>query len=441
MIQVKSRLFLYIVLLSAIFTEHELAAQTTVGEPQIVVRLPVARSTEGGNLVMQPNVSIEGSSAGLNLQQYRYRESSSAPVNYNYEENEPDKVFSLRDRLSFSSLGFESNGFEVFEDFDGVDGYLEPVFDKCKPVASYICNEFRGGSDCPECSPLKRMFGFEVHRNSFDKGIGLKRVPLALMEMDITQPLNNYRARIVSNYGTYAPDRAEFLWKGSTFGGPEPESSLDWQELRIVAETGSESFSLFTEYPLRMLDPELNGNTAGFGDMQVGNKLVLIDGKDWQVTQIFRTQFQTGASSKGLGTGYVRMEPGLLGRFRWTDRTYLHYELKYNFAIAGSPEFSGQVLRYGFGISHLLHETDTFAMMPTLEFVGWNVMDGLQSVPGGIPVEVDGASFLSILPGARFVLGPAGDLGLFELGVAGGFNTSNNGFYDKQLQIDLRFSY
>jgi hypothetical protein len=39
------------------------------------------------------------------------------------------------------------------------------------------------------------------------------------------------------------------------------------------------------------------------------------------------------------------------------------------------------------------------------------------------------------------VLGPAGDLGLFELGMAGGFNTSNNGFYHQQIQFDLRFSY
>lgn len=437
MIKVSFRLILTIVLLTVISANRVLIAQTNQVEPQIVVRLPVPHSTQSGNLVMQPNVSIEGAPTGLSLQEFRYREPP-PPVHDHYAESEPEKLFAPRDWFSFSSVGFESLRSEELEEFDG---YLQPLVERCKPAANYICNEFRGGTDCEECSPLKRMFGFDVHQCAFDKGIGLKRVPLALMEMDITQPLNHYSARITSNYGTYAPDRAEFLWKGSTFGGPAPESSLNWQELRIVAETGGERFSMFTEYPLRMLDPEINGNTAGFGDMQLGNKLVLINGNDWQVTQIFRTQFQTGASSKGLGTGYVRMEPGILGRFRWTDRTYLHYELKYNFAIAGSPEFSGQVLRYGFGISHLLHETDTFAVMPTLEFVGWNVMDGLQSVPGGLPVPVDGASFISVLPGARFVLGPAGDLGLFELGVAGGFNTSNNGFYDKQLQVGLRFSY
>jgi hypothetical protein len=268
-------------------------------------------------------------------------------------------------------------------------------------------------------------------------------VPLALMEIDITQPLNNYNTKFVLNYDTPTPDRAEYIWRGSTVGGPPREISLDWQEIRFHAQTGGERFAIFTEYPLRMLNPTWNSNTAGFGDMLVGNKLVLIDGNDWQVTQVFRTWFKTGASSKGLGTGHITLEPGILARFRWTDRTYLHYELKYNFPIAGSPGFAGEVLRYGFGISHLLYETDTFAWIPTMEFIGWSIMDGKQTLPdpAGTVVPVDGASFLSVMPGSRFVLGPAGDLGLFELGMAGGFNTSNNGFYSTQMQVQLRFSY
>lgn len=428
-------LVLPLCLLILVSADRDANAQTSEGASRIVVRLPVARSSPHGELVMQPNVSVEGAASG----EFLYHQPLlPAPV-----LADEDPVVGMYGSGESGELTYDGAP-RTYEsgDIEGIDSSEDGrMFGFCRPALDYICNEFRGGTDCEECSPLHRMFGFDVHQPTFDKGIGLKRVPLALMEMDITQPLNNYRARFIMNYDTPTPDRAEYLWKASAFGGPGPERSLDWQEIRVVAETGGERFSLFTEYPLRILDPEWNGNTAGFGDMQIGNKLVLIDGNDWQVTQIFRTWLPTGSSKKGLGTGWTRMEPGILARFRWTDRTYLHYELKYNFQIGGSPNFGGQVLRYGFGISHLLHETDTFAFIPTLEFVGFGVMDGQKTLPDGSIVPVDGENFMSILPGARMVLGPAGDLGLFEVGVAGGINTNNNGFYNTQLQFDLRFSY
>lgn len=405
------------------------------GTSKIVVRLPTARDGYDGRLVVRPNVDVLGEDVSAGYVP------SPAPA---YSESEsyslPETHVNSYSNPTWKGDGWAKEDKRRLRDVADKWG-MDRIFDKPRAVADYIWDELHGGTDCYECSPLKRMFGFDVHKNSFDKGIGRERVPLALMEMDITQPLNRYSTKFIANFDTPTPDRAEFLWKSPAFGGPKPEVSVDWQEIRVWAETGGDRFSFFTEYPLRIVNPVVNSATAGFGDMLIGNKLVLIDGNDWQVTQVFRTWFATGSARKGLGTGHVTMEPGILARFRWTDKTYLHYELKYNFPIAGSPGYAGQVLRYGFGMSHLLYETDTWAVIPTLEFVGWSVMDGLKTLPNGKVADVNHEQFMSILPGTRFVLGPAGDLGLFELGIAGGFNTSNNGFYSKQLQLHLRFSY
>ena len=128
-----------------------------------------------------------------------------------------------------------------------------------------------------------------------------------------------------------------------------------------------------TEIPLVLVDPVNNPNTAGLGDLQLTTKTVLLNGNDWEITQFFRTYLPTGDAMKGLGTGHVSLEPGFLFQYKWSPETYLHGELRYWFPIGGDPTQGGQVLRYGFGISHLLYENDVTAIIPTLEFVGWTV--------------------------------------------------------------------
>jgi hypothetical protein len=100
-----------------------------------------------------------------------------------------------------------------------------------------------------------------------------------------------------------------------------------------------------------------------------------------------------------------------------------------------------------------------------LEFTGHSVLDGQQTVPitvgldGSIPnidptrevfgefpfigqaEDVDGASFGTIQSGVRFVLGPKGDLGLFEVGVSGAISTANNAFFDHRALVEFRWSY
>lgn len=328
--------------------------------------------------------------------------------------------------------------------------FEQVVDDPAAPLlAAEECDECRGRPGlfgleslrCDKCGPFRQLFAFDLFKTSTDVGIGEERVMHAVFALDRTEPLNNVLIRYDSYRGMVTPDRAEYFWANPLTGPPLPERELDYQDLLFSMETGGDRFSMVTEIPIRMLDPINNGNTAGLGDISFGPKAVLVKGKRWQLAHIFRTFLSTGSTLKGLGTGHVSLEPGLLIRYRWTSRTYLHGELKYRFPVGADPSFSGQVLRYGFGAATVLYETDTFAVLPTMEFVGWSVLDGQKTLPNGLTADVDGEMFFSVQPGVRFVMGPKGDLGLFELGISGAANLSNNGFFDSLVRLEFRFTY
>jgi hypothetical protein len=278
-------------------------------------------------------------------------------------------------------------------------------------------------------------------------GVGSERLDMALMEIESSRPYNNLRLRFQSASGMDRPDRAEYFWaKPLPLGGRGPmipERSVDYQELRITMENGGEKFSMVTEIPIVAVDPVLNPNTTGLGDLNVGPKTVLIDGRKWRITQIFRTFIPTGSSLKGLGTKHTAMEPGLLTRYKWTDETYLHAELKYRFTIAADPFHAGEVFKYGIGVSHLWYDSDGFSLIPTLEFVGWSIVDGQVSTPvTGVPLHnLDPETIFNIHPGLRIVSDNDSELGLFELGVGAGFAATKTRWYDTQFRVEARWSF
>jgi len=297
---------------------------------------------------------------------------------------------------------------------------------------------------CPHCSPIEKWFGAD--EQATDAGLGQERVMLAPFELDVTQPFNNLRMRVDCAYNLKQPDRAEYYWaRPQSLGGMGPnlpERSVDYQDVRFQLEMGGPKFSAATEVPIRVLDPDINPNTAGFADMNLTTKLVMVDGKRWQVTQYFRTYFNTGFAPRGLGTGHISIEPGFLARMKWSDRTYFHGEAKFWIPTPGHPDQAGEVLRFGVGVSHVWFETDSFAAMPTLEFVGWSVLDGMETTyPTGTLVEVDPEGIFNIYPGIRFVRDADSDLGLCEVGISGGASVTTNQWYESLLRVEARFSF
>lgn len=280
-------------------------------------------------------------------------------------------------------------------------------------------------------------------------GIGRERLAFAPLEIESAQPANMLSMRFESVYDLKFPDRAEYFWarSGALAGGKGPplfEPSVDYQDLRMRVEAGGAKFSATTEMALRTLNPVNNANTSGMGDMNVGTKLVMIDGDNTQIASVFRTYILTGVPGKGLGTGHVSLEPGLLFRHTQSDLTWWHGELKMWIPIAGDPNQAGEVLRYGVGVSSVLYDSDRLAILPVAELGGLVFLSGQKSVaagPGGTVVAVDGENAINFLPGLRFVLDNGGDLGLTEIGVGGGFTLGSSGWYDGMMRAEMRMSF
>ncbi len=297
-------------------------------------------------------------------------------------------------------------------------------------------------------SPLARALG--THRGPCGPGIGYERVATAPFVIDIAQPMNHFALRADVAHGWDLPDRAEALLarpSSSGLGGRGPalaEQSVNFQDLAFVAEMGGPAFSVRTLIPLRLIDPEINTDTAGLGDIQTSTKTRLLDGNSWTITQVNNVYIQSGNAAKGLGTGHTSMEMGVLAGYKWTDETCLHGEAKFLVPMGGHPSHQGNIFRWGLGLSHLWYDSDSFALIPTLETVFYSILDGeATTISGGVPTvhRVDGETISTVHYGLRIVSDHGSDFGLVELGLSGGFNLGSDGWYDTLLRMELRTMY
>ncbi len=406
------------------------AESTPRGQNKIVIGLPTPSFDDSGEMQLRPNISLASPEALL------AQEAEPAPKSAN--------GFTLTSLFEPEALPPPTTMGEVIEDdgpIIGGPGAIPPGDSLVEPVAEPLFNRIG-------CDPCGRKMGiWGLARLDDSPGVGRERVMFAPFEIDYSQPLNNFRMRYESAWNWQLPDRAEIFWsRYKALSGKGPlfvERSVSYQDLRMMLEVpAGPNFSTMTELPIRALDPEVNQNTTGLGDMNIATKTVLINGRTCQLTQIFRTYINTGSAKKGLGSGHVSMEPGFLLRYRWDDLTYVHSEIKYWFPIAGDPRSAGQFLRYGIGVSRVLYDCDSFAVIPTLEWVGWTVLDGYETpYPAGPPRHIDPVVIGNLYPGVRIVKDSGGDFGLFELGISGGFATVSDQFYNSILRLELRWSY
>jgi len=424
----------------------------TSPRPKIIVRPPTFRSDDVGRLVAEPNIQFRSPQPEISYQRYLPPSGAFAPAgdpgipsggdlrNVNLDVAPP--AGALPEVHPPMAPGYQPQPVD-----NVLPGTPQPIFGDIvsdQPGGVIVMEgECEGGecNTCDECSPFKQLFAFKLYKTSCDPGIGRERVRFALMEVERSEPLNSFSIRYNSFYDLHFPDRAEYFWAKQGRSPGLPERTVDYQDVILRLEQGGGRFSMFTEIPFRVLDPEVNGNTAGLADISFGPKVVIVNGKRWQLSHLFTTTVQAGAVPRGLSAGHTSLEPGFMLRYKWTDSTYIHGDLKWRFPVGGDPFHKGDLLKWGLGVSTILYETDTFAALPTFEFVGWHVMDGLKTQPDGVIAPVDGEAFFSIYPGMRFVLGPSGDLGLFELGIGSGFTLSNNGFFETAFRLDMRFSW
>jgi hypothetical protein len=322
---------------------------------------------------------------------------------------------------------------------------------------------------CPECENHGDGWGHMPHRHGrrcYTQGIGPEYVMHAPFFLDRTQPFNHCYVRGDAARDLEFPDRIEYFW-AKTPGGNGPgntlpgETSVNYQDAVFYMEKGTDRLSIGTKLPIRVVDPEIRLNTAGFADMQLTTKAVLLDGTCWQLTQIFTTHFPTGSANRGTGNGHFSLEPGVAWRYKWSDYTYVHGDMTYWFPIGADPVFGGQMFNYGIGISHVWIDRDKYALIPTLEIEAWTILDGAQSVPGAIipggvddpntpvdesipqpvaPIEIDSMGILNICPGLRWVCDPGCDCGVREFGISGGVCVTEDHWWQELLRIEFRWS-
>ena len=276
--------------------------------------------------------------------------------------------------------------------------------------------------------------------------------------IDPAVPQSQFRIRVDAGYDFASPDKAEFfyakcgcfaripttdpLFDPNAPGPPLPETNIEsFQDIAAYVEyAANHRFSIFSEFPVRFLNPEVNDNTAGYADMNVGFKYALVACPDQYLTLQFRTYLPTGDADEGLGTDHVSLEPGLLYFARPAERFIFESEFKGWVPIDGT-DFAGEILRYGVGGGYILASGPSYTVTPTLEFVGWTILDGRESSP--TIRDVDGDTIVNIKPGVRFGWGRPNQQYVSEKSLYVGYGTPITGraWYDDIFRVEYRMLF
>ena len=250
------------------------------------------------------------------------------------------------------------------------------------------------------------------------------------------------RFRLDLNYDIDKVNRGEYLWAWPATvsnGPPAVESNVDYQRYAAYFEYAlGDTFSAFIEAGILRLNPEINDNTTGVGDIQSGFKWGWIRDEDTAVTFQMKFYADNGDSARGLGTGHFSVEPGLLFLQQF-DCFVLEGELKHWASIDGTDPFEGSLIQYGLGTSTSLEPWGLPEVRPVVEFVGWTFLNGRanRQTPGGIVAEnVEGHTIVNAKVGARVNVTDGTDVYM-------GYGRSLTGqrFYEDIFRLELRLAF
>ena len=181
-------------------------------------------------------------------------------------------------------------------------------------------------------------------------------------------------------------------------------TALNYAQLYLYTEMAGEHGSFFIEIPYRSWSAYTGGGAAGFSDLNVGTKSVLLDSEFLLLTFQFKTYIPTGDAGAGLGTGHVSLEPTLLSALKLTPEAYLQSQLSEWIPIGGDTHYQGSILHYHFSFNQDLYRIAPSApIIGTLEFNGWSFQGGEYTDPVSGTKGAGHDSYFSIGPGLRMV--------------------------------------
>jgi hypothetical protein len=267
---------------------------------------------------------------------------------------------------------------------------------------------------------------------------------------------NMFRFRFDAANNNTLPDRAEFFYGQAGLLGNQatgllaPETSVDYQEFRPYFERAvTNNFSLFAETAVRLINPDVNDNTAGFGDLITGFKASLYECNGKYLTGQLKVYAPTGDADRGLGTGHASLEPGLLYLGQMNDRFVLQSEFRAwiplsDSQVTGRGNYSGTVLRYGIGAGYDLLVLDNRCnrrrLTSTFEAVGWTITDGLaldstNAAQGPQLIDVDGDTIANLKSGLRYTSGAQ------SIATSYGVAVTGDQWYRDILRVEYRYLF
>jgi hypothetical protein len=236
--------------------------------------------------------------------------------------------------------------------------------------------------------------------------------------------------------GGRGPGRPNNFPKNKPFLG---QPSLNYDEFSFYNEVAaSPRASFFVDIPYRTVSPRDGGYHAGFSDMNVGTKGVILDTELLLLTLQFKTFIPIGNAGFGLGTGHVSLEPSLLGALKLGPDSYLQGQLSQWIPIGGDPNYQGGILHYHGSYNQVLcRVAQDSPIIGTLEANGWSFQDGAYTNPAVGPyVRSSGVTYFSIGPGIR-----ASICNAVDFGGAIAFPVSSQHWADPILRLEFRILY
>jgi hypothetical protein len=284
-------------------------------------------------------------------------------------------------------------------------------------------------------------------------GVGSSAPLSSSVYVDSAIPRTQVRFRFDSEYDINRPDRGEFYYpKCGCFGTPDAkgpplmERRIDSdQEYTTYFEYAfAPTFSTFIEAPIRAINPQVNANASGFGDLNAGFKYAFVYSADRVMTTQLRAYTPTGDGRKGLGVRHVSLEPSFLYYQRLGDRLYLESELRDWIPIGGS-DFESNVIRYGTALSFLAYRSDRFTVRPVAELVGWTFLGGKELDPdSGMAVSASGNTIVNAKGGVRFGFGDLSQPGFLnqsDLAISYGRALTGTFLYKDIVRLEFRMRF
>lgn len=275
--------------------------------------------------------------------------------------------------------------------------------------------------------------------------------------IDNALPVTMFRLRYDSAYGSNRPDRAEFFYpKCGCFqvapapftdpnakGPPNPtgETNVDYQEITPYFEYAvTDRLSAFVGVPIRFVNPTLNTNEAGIGDIYFGAKYAIVYNERRVVTFQLRAITPTGDGFKGLGTENWWVEPGLLYLEQCTQKWQVFGQFKAQIAVDPQSNYTGNVLNYGLGSSYIVAQGCWGYAAPVVEFVGWTATSGRSLNENGGDLDATGATIVNGKIGFRVGFGQPGNFNLSKSDLYVGYGRALTGevWYKDMFRVEYR---